>query len=504
MEQLLNRFVGNISPAALLVSSFFWSWLDVVVFGPAVFWAAGAEMPMEPMAVSFATSVVVLGIAAVSARLRQTLVSVRGFAALAFATGTGGTLLLFVGAAASSPLALIAAGVVVGVFEGVGIAVVGAVATCQGTTNALIHIAAALPMNIVIILLAVFLVPGASIVLLAALPLLSSLSFSVYLARAANRTSLAGVLRPVGPLPRRPYARPWGVNRTFLLVVLAVTAAFGMVNAQTIEVTGDGPFDAYSGLVVRAVVSAAVLVGYVRYSWRPQSIFSAALLIMAASLIVSAAAAVPAMQLLFLAGYVCFDLLIWALIVGMNHGSGVPVLRTVCVVQAVDQLGILLGTFIPWGGTPQVVAVANAGLGVVIMLLVMYLLLRDRGVVENLGGNDYGFAADDEAAGGSGPDERCAPLPLSGEPDASGMTLPTALDAIADRYFLSTREVDVLSLLVAGRSGPYIADHLCISANTVKTHIRHIYTKLDVHDRQELLDLVHTADSSAVPAQSGR
>ena len=50
--------------------------------------------------------------------------------------------------------------------------------------------------------------------------------------------------------------------------------------------------------------------------------------------------------------------------------------------------------------------------------------------------------------------------------------------------------MDILALLVAGRSGPYIADHFCISANTVKTHIRHIYTKLDVHDRQELLDLV--------------
>lgn len=504
MEQLLNRFVGNISPAALLVSSFFWSWLDVVIFGPAVFWAAGAEMPMEPMVVSFTTSVVVLGIAAVNARLRQTLVSVRGFAALAFVTGTGGTLLLFAGAVASSPSALIAAGVVVGVFEGVGIAVVGAVATCQGTTNALIHIAAALPMNIVIILLAVFLLPEASIVLIAMLPLLSALCFSVYLARAANRTSLVGVLRPAGSLPRRPSARPWGVNRTFLLVVLAVTAAFGMVNAQTIEVTGNGPFDAYSGLVVRAVVSAAVLVGYVRYSWRPQSIFSAALLMMAVSLIVSAAAPVPVMQLLFLAGYVCFDLLIWALIVGMNHGSGAPVLRTVCVVQAVDQLGILLGTFIPWGGTPQIVAVANAGLGVVVMLLVMYLLLRDRGVVENLGGNDYGFAADDEAAEGSGADGQSAQLPLPGELDASSTALPAALDAIAARYFLSTREVDVLALLVAGRSGPYIADHLCISANTVKTHIRHIYTKLDVHDRQELLDLVHTADSSAAPAPNGR
>ena len=50
--------------------------------------------------------------------------------------------------------------------------------------------------------------------------------------------------------------------------------------------------------------------------------------------------------------------------------------------------------------------------------------------------------------------------------------------------------MDILTLLVAGRNGPYIAEHLCVSDNTVKTHIRHIYTKLDVHNRQELLDLV--------------
>lgn len=503
MEQLLNRFVGNISPAALLVSSFFWSWLDVVVFGPAVFWAAGVEMPMEPMVVSFAASVVMLGVAAASGRLRQVLVSGRGFAVLAFVAGTGGTLLLFAGADAASPSMLVAAGIVVGVFEGAGIATVGAVATCQGTTNALIHIAAALPVNIVIILLAVFLVPEASIVLIAVLPLLSALSFSVYLARAANRAALTTVLI-AGPSPRCATARPWGVNRTFLLVVLAVTAAFGMVNAQAIEVTGNGPFDAYSGLVVRAVVSAVVLVGYVRYSWRPQSIFSAALLIMAVSLICSAAVAMPAVQLLFLAGYVCFDLLIWALIVGMNHGSGVPVLRTVCIVQAVDQLGILLGTFIPWGGTAQIVAVANAGLGAAVMLLVMYLLLRDRGVVENLGGNDYGFATEDAAGDEAAPPSDIEGSPLPGEGETAGGALSVSLDEIAGRYFLSAREVDVLALLVAGRSGPYIADHLCISSNTVKTHIRHIYTKLDVHDRQELLDLVHTADLSVVAAQTAR
>ena len=61
---------------------------------------------------------------------------------------------------------------------------------------------------------------------------------------------------------------------------------------------------------------------------------------------------------------------------------------------------------------------------------------------------------------------------------------------MASRYFLTEREASVLELLLAGRSVPYIAEQLCVSQNTVKTHVRHIYAKLDIHTRQELLDLV--------------
>ena len=64
------------------------------------------------------------------------------------------------------------------------------------------------------------------------------------------------------------------------------------------------------------------------------------------------------------------------------------------------------------------------------------------------------------------------------------------------RYFLSARPRGGHPHAAGGgRNGPYIAEHLCVSDNTVKTHIRHIYTKLDVHNRQELLDLVLSPES---------
>lgn len=61
--------------------------------------------------------------------------------------------------------------------------------------------------------------------------------------------------------------------------------------------------------------------------------------------------------------------------------------------------------------------------------------------------------------------------------------------ALAVRYGLSERETEILMLLLEKRSAPYIAEKLFISSNTVKTHIRRIYEKTDVHSREQLIDL---------------
>lgn len=50
---------------------------------------------------------------------------------------------------------------------------------------------------------------------------------------------------------------------------------------------------------------------------------------------------------------------------------------------------------------------------------------------------------------------------------------------------LSDREVDVLNCLVDGFTTNQIAARLFISENTVKTHIRHIFEKLEVSNRAE-------------------
>jgi len=74
------------------------------------------------------------------------------------------------------------------------------------------------------------------------------------------------------------------------------------------------------------------------------------------------------------------------------------------------------------------------------------------------------------------------------EYDYSSSINPLALKSF-DETPLSPRERDVLILLQKGRSGRFISENLNISSNTVKFHIRNIYSKLHVSNRQELLNL---------------
>ena len=82
-------------------------------------------------------------------------------------------------------------------------------------------------------------------------------------------------------------------------------------------------------------------------------------------------------------------------------------------------------------------------------------------------GSDDPYAAQIRGAGKSSPqpDRR-----RSGDPDQ-----------------LSDRELDVLRLLRTDLSGPDVARELHVSLNTLRTHTKHIYTKLGATNRREAL-----------------
>lgn len=67
-------------------------------------------------------------------------------------------------------------------------------------------------------------------------------------------------------------------------------------------------------------------------------------------------------------------------------------------------------------------------------------------------------------------------------------------DTVAQTFLLSARETEVLYLLAKGRSINHIMEELVISEGTAKTHINHVYKKLNVHSRHELLDLIESIE----------
>jgi DNA-binding CsgD family transcriptional regulator len=77
---------------------------------------------------------------------------------------------------------------------------------------------------------------------------------------------------------------------------------------------------------------------------------------------------------------------------------------------------------------------------------------------------------------------------------------PPAGALLRQRYGLTPREVDVALLVLHGHGVKPIADQLALSANTVRTHLHHIFTKTRTHRQAELVGLL----LSTHPQHSGR
>lgn len=68
--------------------------------------------------------------------------------------------------------------------------------------------------------------------------------------------------------------------------------------------------------------------------------------------------------------------------------------------------------------------------------------------------------------------------------------LEAVFDRLGDEFGLSAREREVLPMLADGYTRTYIREALGISDGTAKAHIAHVYAKLDIHRKDDLLDLI--------------
>ncbi|KIC95408.1 helix-turn-helix transcriptional regulator [Flavihumibacter solisilvae] len=61
-------------------------------------------------------------------------------------------------------------------------------------------------------------------------------------------------------------------------------------------------------------------------------------------------------------------------------------------------------------------------------------------------------------------------------------------EAELNKLQLSSREYEVLQLLSKGNSNAEIADQLCLSLSTIKTHVSNLFVKMDVKSRTQAIE----------------
>lgn len=114
------------------------------------------------------------------------------------------------------------------------------------------------------------------------------------------------------------------------------------------------------------------------------------------------------------------------------------------------------------------------------------------------------LVADAEESAEASPTPKEAASTIAGVPATGARTDNEGLPAIdnaqilAQRFGLTSRELEVCRLLGRGRNRQYIAQDLGVSLQTARTHVTNVYRKLDVHTQQEFLDLYEAVESGGL------
>ena len=86
---------------------------------------------------------------------------------------------------------------------------------------------------------------------------------------------------------------------------------------------------------------------------------------------------------------------------------------------------------------------------------------------------------------------RAAVPAVPSAPVEAGELRAAACGSIAEEHGLTERERDVLELVSMGYTVQRIAEERGVSQNTVRTHTKGLYRKLDIHSKQEVIELVN-------------
>lgn len=545
----MKTFRGNTSWLALVGAGFFWGWLDCLVAQNTLFEPfSSLEFVREANLLTYGASVLPALIGFLLPLRIDCLTTRSATGPVIGLVGTLGCVVIMLGGAFASTVALVAGFVTSGLALGSLLVLWGRVCVCQGSTRAFVHITGAYALSLGVVLLVLFLRPLPAAVFLALCPLASGVLFWALAARSEHGKELAlgsahTYLELGDDVAPTADVRFEGKLVAIILSFYCVLGFANFVsNPSSMSTLGSQVYG-----VAWEVASVVLFLCVALRGWRARkmSLFGVVMLVLAAvaAFLPFSTNAVHVSSSSFMsAGCVAFDIICWSLVALLHHFTSRPYVQTVSIVALCQQAGTLLGyaagVAFPQAGTDlalfaPIMAVLCAGLAVGIV----YTRRSNMKLLATLFSDD---SIDDLPAVLSqpsalsappAPTELYAPAELSectdrdaampsvsaaspmssasGDSTTSGETAaesttgaaaplqPSRADVIerlADEYHLTRREREVFAHLSEGRSAPYIAELHQVSENTVRSHIKHIYTKLDVHSRQELLTFVQDAE----------
>lgn len=204
--------------------------------------------------------------------------------------------------------------------------------------------------------------------------------------------------------------------------------------------------------------------------------------------------------LALIAGYMCFEALMWIFFADLAQEFRLSPIFVFGTGRGTLALASLFGTLFamtPIGDANSMITGADYGSGALLVLFALilgYVLSPRQREVKAIVAAEKAPAPETEE-----PQE--TPQDAEEGRRAKGR-FHSQCEAIADRYLLSRRETEVMFLLAKGHNAAFIQDQLCISKSTAKTHINHIYRKLDIHTQQELLSMVEAARREAYDSEN--
>lgn len=473
-----RKLSGAASWLAILGAAFFWVWLDRGMFGSALLFSADYEM-VEIATVVLMVSNILSFVIAYALAVKKGEWSVWPMRAVVLAAGigvVGGLLCVLFRGEESLPF-LCAGGALIGWAMGVYNIIWGLVAVSQGVGKTVLHISGAWGISLPINAIMVFVPAYAESVVVALLPVFS-LACYVVLLRLQSKERYTIEFKSGTNDAQLKGRQAFGIDVQFLIVILVFCGAFGFVSwFGAAEMSPSGGGDAEYLALARCTVALAFFIVCYLFSLKQVSLLlRIALSFVAAGVIVlTIGVFAPVMnepgRILVAMGYSGFDILVWTLISYYSRTSVDRAARVIAVVMIAEQVGILLG--IASGIAVDRIAIGQFESSIFLAAMNYVLLLACFALLRRYDGRP--ILSEDAPA----------ETALSGDSRA-------AVDAFARTAQLTSREKQITYLLAEGRNVPYISKKLFVSDNTVKSHVRHIYEKSGVHNRQELLDALET------------